>query len=73
MMDKVFIYDNYKHLGKNPPQHNAVDSAFNGCDMLLSPQKVSAHEIIQNDKVILEITGVCPIHGVVSYYVRFIK
>jgi hypothetical protein len=72
-MDKVFIYDNFKHLTKNPPVHKAIDYIFNNCEHEIMPFRISSHEIIHKNKIILSVYGICQIHGKVNYLVTFIK
>lgn len=72
-MDKVYIYENYKHLTENPPLHNVVDYIFHDCSHELKPIKISIDEIIHAQKIILAVTGLCQKHGEIDYLVTFTK
>jgi hypothetical protein len=72
-MRKVFIFDNWIHLTKNPPLHSGVDYIFNNCEQSLKPIKIINSEIINAKRVILTVIGMCQEHGEVEYYVSFVK
>ena len=70
-MNKVFLYEDFKHLEKNPPQHREVDYIFHDCENELKPVQISDEEIINDKKIITKITGLCSKHGYICFFISF--
>ena len=71
-MERIYRYENWKALCKNPPIHSEIDSNSN-CPCSLMPEILSDNDEYHNGETIYEITAQCQFNGEIRYYVKFSK
>lgn len=72
-MQKVYLYESWHAFSKNPPNHGDIDDENNQCDFILDTISISSSEIYHDGNLGLEITANCEQHGIIKYYVKFLK
>ena len=72
-MERVYLYDNWDALSKNPPAHGEIDDMAGECFYPLRPLIISSSETYGNGEYALQVKANCPEHGEITYFVRFIK